>query len=184
MRKYGAPVRGVVADALERHVDEGAVVGLERDAQVELDHAVGALDRPVVAARQHLAAKPVALERAAGDRKRDARAVRPRADVLGRRACSDEGSSEGAIRMAVFLFGRGEAVGAASGHARASGERRERGELEDVSVVERPRRASEDLVDRVDGAFGAPIAARYGEEAIQERVLRDAPVSKRGVVRK
>src|SRR5712691_8763158 len=32
--------------------------------------------------------------------------------------------------------------------------------------------ASKDLVDRVDGAPGAPIAARYGEEAIQERVLR------------
>src|SRR6266446_7372615 len=32
--------------------------------------------------------------------------------------------------------------------------------------------ASEDLVDGVDGAFGAPIAARYGEEAIQERILR------------
>src|SRR5882672_2247190 len=32
--------------------------------------------------------------------------------------------------------------------------------------------ASEDLVDRVDGAFGAPIAARYGEEAIQEQVVR------------
>src|SRR5712691_12114226 len=31
---------------------------------------------------------------------------------------------------------------------------------------------SEDLLDRVDGAFGAPIAVRYGEEAIQERVLR------------
>src|ERR1019366_2481744 len=34
--------------------------------------------------------------------------------------------------------------------------------------------ASQDLVDRVDGARGAPIAARYGEEAIQERVPRVA----------
>src|SRR6059036_2362497 len=32
--------------------------------------------------------------------------------------------------------------------------------------------ASENLVDRVDGALGAPIAARYDEKAIQERVLR------------
>jgi hypothetical protein len=39
-------------------VDERAVVRLERDALVELDHAVRALDRPIVAARHHLAAKP------------------------------------------------------------------------------------------------------------------------------
>src|SRR5262249_53371346 len=31
---------------------------------------------------------------------------------------------------------------------------------------------SQDLVDRVDGSLGAPIAARYGEEAVQEHVLR------------
>src|SRR5258706_11643285 len=33
-------------------------------------------------------------------------------------------------------------------------------------------RPSQDLVNRVDGACGAPIAARYGEETVQERVLR------------
>src|SRR5262245_16574957 len=41
-----------------------------------------------------------------------------------------------------------------------------------TSLRRAPTRASEDLVDRVDGAIGAPIAARYGEETIQERVLR------------
>src|SRR5207247_9991333 len=80
--KVGSAGRSVVTDALERHVDEGAVVGLERDAQVELDHAVRALDRPIVAAWQHLATKPVTLERASGDRKRDAHAVGPGADIL------------------------------------------------------------------------------------------------------
>src|SRR5437762_13148881 len=33
-------------------------------------------------------------------------------------------------------------------------------------------RASQDLVDGVDRAFGAPIAARYGEKAVQERIFR------------
>src|SRR5439155_1059320 len=33
-------------------------------------------------------------------------------------------------------------------------------------------RPSQDLVNRVDGARGAPIAARYGEQPVQERVLR------------
>lgn len=50
--KVGSSWRSVVTDALERHVDEGAVVGLERDAEVELDDAVGASDRPIIAARQ------------------------------------------------------------------------------------------------------------------------------------
>ena len=60
--------RAVVANPLEGHVDESAVVGLERDAEIQLDRAVSALHRPVVAARQHLSPKPVALERAAADR--------------------------------------------------------------------------------------------------------------------
>ena len=53
--------RPVVTDTFERHVNEGGVVGLERDAEVELDHPVRSLHRPVVAPRQHLAAKPVPL---------------------------------------------------------------------------------------------------------------------------
>src|SRR5882724_1136524 len=32
--------------------------------------------------------------------------------------------------------------------------------------------ASEDLVDRVDRALGAPIAARYSEKPVQKHVLR------------
>src|SRR5258706_8980420 len=40
--------RGVVTDSLERHVDEGAVVGLQRDAQIQLQDVVWAFDHPVV----------------------------------------------------------------------------------------------------------------------------------------
>src|SRR3989442_119109 len=61
--KVGSSRRPVVTDPLERHVNEGAVVGLKRDAQVELDDAVRAFERPIVAPRQHLAAKPVPFER-------------------------------------------------------------------------------------------------------------------------
>src|ERR1700722_9361550 len=79
--------RSVIFDAFERHVNERTVVRLERDPQVELEDTVGALEHPVAAAREYLAAKPVALERASEDRKREASTVRSRADVLrGRRA--------------------------------------------------------------------------------------------------
>src|SRR3981189_901652 len=74
--KVGSSWRSVVPDALERHVDERAIVGLERDAEVELSDAVRAFDCPVVAAWEHLAEKPVTFERASGDRKRDASAAR------------------------------------------------------------------------------------------------------------
>src|SRR5215472_17329658 len=80
--KVGSSWRAVVTDALEGHVDESAVVSLQRDAKVELDDSIRAFDRPVAAPRQHLAAKPVTLERASGDRKRDAPAARSRTDVL------------------------------------------------------------------------------------------------------
>jgi hypothetical protein len=76
--------RAVVADALEGHVDERAVVGLESDAEIELHDAVRTHDRPVVAVHQHLSAKPVAVERPSGDGKRDAGAMRSGPDVLRR----------------------------------------------------------------------------------------------------
>jgi hypothetical protein len=60
--KVGRAWRSVIANALERHMDEGTVVGLQRDAHVKLDDAVRPFDRPVVAAGQHFAAKPLTLE--------------------------------------------------------------------------------------------------------------------------
>src|SRR3984957_15723832 len=80
-------LRSVVFDAFERHVNERTVGRLERDPQVELKDPVGALEHPIAAAREYLAAKPVTLERASDDRKREASTVRPCAHVLrGRRA--------------------------------------------------------------------------------------------------
>src|SRR5262249_15592377 len=60
--KVGSSCCSVVTDALERHVDECAVVGLERHAQVEFENAIRASDRPVIATCQYPAAQPVAVE--------------------------------------------------------------------------------------------------------------------------
>src|SRR5580693_7075680 len=75
-------IRSVIAYAFERHVNERPVVRLQRDPQVELEDPVGALEHPVAAAREHLAAKPVALERASDDREREASTARSLPDVL------------------------------------------------------------------------------------------------------
>src|SRR5262245_9874326 len=64
------------------HVDESAVVGLERKAQVELEDAVSPEECPVTATRQHLSAQPRALEVAARYRCGDASTVRHGADFL------------------------------------------------------------------------------------------------------
>jgi hypothetical protein len=77
-----------VTEAEGRQVDEGAVVGLERDAQVELEDTVPPEERPIAAARQHLSTQPRALELAAGDRRRDTDTVRHRADPLRTDHCN------------------------------------------------------------------------------------------------
>src|SRR5258707_679925 len=74
--------RSVIADAFERRVNERIVVRLQRDPEVELKNPVGALEHPIAAAREYLAPKPVTLERASDDRKREASTARSRADVL------------------------------------------------------------------------------------------------------
>src|SRR5258706_16122322 len=56
-----------VAVAEVAHVDERAVVGLERVARVELGYAVGADHLPVGAAGQHASGELLAAEAAAGD---------------------------------------------------------------------------------------------------------------------
>src|SRR5262245_10295532 len=55
-------VRRPMSEPERGHVDEGAVVGLERHPQVELEDAVAAEERPVPASRQHLSAEPRTLE--------------------------------------------------------------------------------------------------------------------------
>jgi len=64
------------------HVDEGALVGLQRHAQVEFEDAVAAKERPVAASREHLPAEPRALEPAVPDRGGHASTVWHCADLL------------------------------------------------------------------------------------------------------
>jgi hypothetical protein len=67
------------------HVDQGAVVGLERDSQIELENGVGPRERPVTAARQDLAAQARAFEGTACDGRYDARSMGRSAELLKRR---------------------------------------------------------------------------------------------------
>src|SRR5882672_7641551 len=75
-------LRRPVTKSERRHVDEGAVVGLECEAQVELEDAVSPEERPITATGQHLSPQPRALEVAARYRCGDAGTVRHRADLL------------------------------------------------------------------------------------------------------
>src|SRR5207248_11398266 len=74
----------IVAHAGKRHVNQFAVVGLERDPQIERERSVLVSGNPVAAASEHLAAEALAFERAAGDREDRERALRRRANVMGR----------------------------------------------------------------------------------------------------
>src|SRR5438874_5019315 len=66
------------------HVDERAVVGLERIARIELGDAVGTEQLPVGAARHHAAREPLAAEAPAGDRDDAPTAMRRVAELLRR----------------------------------------------------------------------------------------------------
>ena len=52
----------VVPHTGERHVDQRAIICLEGDPQVDFDGTVGLRGDPVAAAREHAAAKTVAVE--------------------------------------------------------------------------------------------------------------------------
>ena len=65
-----------------RHVDEGAVVRLERKPQVELEDAVSPEERPVTATGKDLSTQARALEVTARYRRGDARSVRNGSDLL------------------------------------------------------------------------------------------------------
>ena len=71
-----------MTEAEGRHVNQGAVVSLERDAQIELENAVGAQQRPVTSAGQDHAAEPRAFEGATRNWRDHAGAVRYRAELL------------------------------------------------------------------------------------------------------
>jgi len=65
-----------MTEAEGRHADQGPIVGLERDAQVELENGVGPQQGPVTSARQDPTAQPRAFEGSARDRRNDARSMR------------------------------------------------------------------------------------------------------------
>ena len=67
------------------HTDQGAVVSLERDSQIELENRVGPRERPVTSAGQDLAAQARAFEGTACDGRYDARSMRHSAELLRRR---------------------------------------------------------------------------------------------------
>src|ERR1700682_4160324 len=78
-------LRGPMTKAEGAHTDQGAVVGLERDSEIELENGVGARECPVTSTRQDLAAQARAFERTACDGCYDARSMRHRAELLWRR---------------------------------------------------------------------------------------------------
>src|SRR5712692_8033417 len=83
-RERREDLRRAMTEAEGRHADQGPVVGLERDSQIELEYGVGPQEGPVTSARQNPAAQPRAFEGAAHDRRDDACSVRHRAEPLRR----------------------------------------------------------------------------------------------------
>ena len=73
-----------MTEAEGRHADQGAVVGLERDSQIELENGIGPREGPVTSA-QNLAAQARAFEGTARDGRDDARSMRHSAELLRRR---------------------------------------------------------------------------------------------------
>src|SRR2546426_3520449 len=86
-----------------RHVDEGAVVGLECEAQIELEDAVSPEERPITATGQYLSAQPRALEVAARYRCGDAGPVRHGADLLCADDCDLQGHQQTGIHSSISL---------------------------------------------------------------------------------
>jgi len=94
------------------------------------------------------------------------RAVRCGADVLNgcriQTKCHQGTRSHGTVPIGLWRVSRQR-------NEAASSERRECGEIENVSSSSV---ASQNLLDRVNRSFRSPIATRYRDQAIQERVLR------------
>src|SRR2546421_3048949 len=83
-RERGQHFRRAMTQAERVHVDQCAVVRPERDSQIELEHAVGAQQRPVTSTWQDPAAEPWAFEAAAGNGRDHACSVRYPAEPVRR----------------------------------------------------------------------------------------------------
>src|SRR5207245_9192519 len=75
----------IVPDAVECRMNEHAILRLQREARVELEHTVRSQDRPISAAGHDPAAQPRTLEATARDRNRDSVAEGESDDVPGAR---------------------------------------------------------------------------------------------------
>src|SRR2546426_8830858 len=73
----------IVPDAVECRMNERAILRLQREARVELEHTVRPFDGPIAAAGQDLATQTRAFEGTSDDGKSDAPPVRDGTDVLG-----------------------------------------------------------------------------------------------------
>src|SRR5947207_4004477 len=100
---------GIVPDAVKCRMNQHAILRLQREARVELEHAVRPFDRPIVAARQDLATQTRAFEGTSDDRKGDAPAIRDGTDVLdggrGQTEREERLKSHGALPLAWRRFG-------------------------------------------------------------------------------
>src|SRR5262249_41534437 len=105
------------------HIDAGAVVRLEREAQVELEDAVSSEERPVTATGKHLSAQPRALEVAARYRRGDPSSVRHRADLLYTDDRDVQRHQQTGVHRFTALCSSRDPSGATS-HARFSASRR------------------------------------------------------------
>src|SRR5262249_47549201 len=87
----GVDIGSCMTQPLKRHGDQGMIVRLECDAQVQLHDTVRAQQQPVTSSRQDLAAKPRAFEIASCHGNDAANAMRYRSDSLRWRGCEPHG---------------------------------------------------------------------------------------------
>jgi len=90
--KRGERVRRAMTQPLKGHIDQRMIVCLQRDAQIQLQDAVGAQQQPITSSRQNPSAKSGAFEVTARDRHED---LPPHAQPRERRR-----ASRGCIRRA------------------------------------------------------------------------------------
>ena len=73
-----------VTQSLKGHIDQRMIVCLQRDAQIQLQDAVGAQQQPIASPRQNPPAKPRAFEVTSRDRDEATNAVGYRTELLRR----------------------------------------------------------------------------------------------------
>src|SRR5882762_133143 len=98
---------GIMTQPLKGHVDQRMIVCFQRDAQVQLQDAVGAQQQPVASSWQNLAAQPRAFEVPSRDRDDAANAMGYRPELL-RRSGGDFHRHQWSRRHGGFSLARNE----------------------------------------------------------------------------